>query len=154
MESGTSEPLPLEIRVTNLHKSFGTNHVPRGVDLSVTRGQIVAIVVGSGGGKTVLLEHLIGQLQPDSGHVLLADHESPGSPLVDLAAIDEAGLDRIRIHWTVVFQRNALLSGTVEENISLPLMLVKGMSEQQPQQRIREVLKAVNSDPESILSRK
>jgi len=46
---------------------------------------------------------------------------------VDLSTLDEEGMDRLRIHWGVVFQSNALLSGTVEENISLALELVKDL---------------------------
>src|SRR5437773_1445221 len=68
---------PLEIRVQDLHKSFGDNPVLSGVSLDVHRGEMVAIVGASGSGKTVLLKHFIGRLQPDKGHVLLADHESP-----------------------------------------------------------------------------
>src|ERR1700691_3470846 len=126
-------PLPLEIRVDDLYKSFGTNHVLRGINLSIQRGEMIAIVGGSGSGKTVLLDHLIGQLQPDQGKVWIADHESPDSPLVDLATLDQAGLDRLRIHWAVVFQSNALFSGTVEENIALALQYVQGLDETETQ---------------------
>src|ERR1700683_5579478 len=151
MESGTGTPFPLEICVEDLHKSFGDNHVLRGVNLSVGHGEIIAIVGGSGCGKTVLLEHMIGQMRPDKGHIWLADHESKGSPLVDLSMLDEAGMDRLRIHWAVVFQRNALLSGTVEENISLPLLLVKGFDENVTRLRVRRAIEAVGLNPDEIL---
>jgi ABC-type transporter Mla maintaining outer membrane lipid asymmetry ATPase subunit MlaF len=131
MKTATGEPSPLEIRVENLHKSFGSNEVLRGVDLSVPRGEMIAIVGGSGSGKTVLMQHLICHLRPDQGSVWLADHESPGSSLVDLSKLDEAGMDQLRIHWAVVFQGNGLLSGTVEYNLSLPLEWVKGLDKDQ-----------------------
>jgi phospholipid/cholesterol/gamma-HCH transport system ATP-binding protein len=153
METETGEPAPLEIRVENLHKSFGSNEVLRGVDLSVPRGEMIAIVGGSGSGKTVLLQHLIGHLRPDQGSVCLADHESPGSPLVDLSKLDDAGMDRLRIHWAVVFQGNGLLSGTVEYNLSLPLEWVKGLDQTQIRQRTRQALEAVGLNPDEILTK-
>jgi phospholipid/cholesterol/gamma-HCH transport system ATP-binding protein len=143
--------VPQEILVENLHKSFGDNHVLRGVNLSIQRGEIVAIVGRSGSGKTVLLQHLIGFLTPDQGRVMLADHESAGSPLVDLATLDEEGMDRLRIHWGVVFQQNALTSGTVEENIALPLQWVQGLSDAQIHQRASEALRAVGLNPDEVL---
>jgi phospholipid/cholesterol/gamma-HCH transport system ATP-binding protein len=151
MESGTGGSTALEIRVENLKKSFGDNHVLRSVNLLVRRGEMVAIVGGSGCGKTVLLEIMIGQMSPDQGRILLADHESMGSPLVDLSTLDEAGMDRLRIHWAVVFQGNALLSGTAEESISLPLLLVKGFDENETRQRVRRAVEAVGLDPDDIL---
>jgi ABC-type transporter Mla maintaining outer membrane lipid asymmetry ATPase subunit MlaF len=53
---------PLEVLAENLHKSFGSNQVLRGVDVSIARGEIVAVVGASGGGKSVLLKHVIGVL--------------------------------------------------------------------------------------------
>ncbi|HEV8379473.1 MAG TPA: ATP-binding cassette domain-containing protein, partial [Tepidisphaeraceae bacterium] len=77
----------VELRVENLHKSFGRNYVLRGVDLEIRRGEMVAIVGSSGCGKTVLLKHMIGHLEPDRGRVLVADHETAGAPLTDLATL-------------------------------------------------------------------
>jgi phospholipid/cholesterol/gamma-HCH transport system ATP-binding protein len=108
---------PVEVHVDQLHKSFGDNHVLRGIDLQVSRGELIAIVGGSGCGKSVLLAHLYAHLKPDSGHVWIADHETPGAPLVDITALSEDDLDRVRIHWAVVLQHNALFSATVFENI-------------------------------------
>ena len=146
---------PLEALVDNLHKSFGTNPVLRGVNLSIQRGETIAIIGASGGGKSVLLKHLIGSLRPDSGRVSMADHESPESPLVDLATLDEAGMDRLRRHWAVVFQKNALYTGTVYDNVSLGLADVKGLDDAQIRERVREVLEAVglNFDEVSVMSR-
>lgn len=141
---------PLEIQVTKLHKSFGINKVLQGVDLSVHRGEMIAIVGASGGGKSVLLKHMIGVLRPDSGRVCVADHEATGSPLVDLSMLDEEGLDRLRRHWGVVFQKNALFSGNVFDNVALGLEDVKGMEEQRIRERVEEVLKAVGLDYNAV----
>jgi phospholipid/cholesterol/gamma-HCH transport system ATP-binding protein len=139
---------PVEIQVEDLHKAFGANQVLRGIDLVIRRGEIVAIVGVSGGGKTVLLKHLIGRLQPDRGRVLVADHESPGSPLVDLATLNEPEMDRLRRHWAVVFQKNALFTGTVQDNISLALTEVKGLEAGEVEDRVREAIKSVGLDPD------
>jgi phospholipid/cholesterol/gamma-HCH transport system ATP-binding protein len=153
MESGIGKPDPLEIRVEDLHKSFGSNLVLRGINLTVPRGEMIAIVGGSGSGKTVLLQHLIGHLSPDEGNVSIADHEIPGSPLVDLSTLDDEGMDQLRIHWAVVFQGNGLLSGTVEYNISLALEWVKGLDDNEAHQRARSAVEAVGLNPDEILDK-
>ena len=142
---------PDEVQVVDLHKSFNTNEVLRGVDLEIRRGDIVAVVGASGCGKTVLLEHMIGQLDPDRGRVLIADHERDGAPLVDLATLDMEGMDEIRRHWAVVFQRNALFSDTVYENIALWLREVALLSEPEIAPRVRTALTSVGLEDEKIL---
>lgn len=59
------------IEVIDLHKSFGSNHVLRGLNLTVERGAIQVILGASGSGKSVLLKHIIGLLEPDSGTILV-----------------------------------------------------------------------------------
>ncbi|HVT91030.1 MAG TPA: ATP-binding cassette domain-containing protein [Tepidisphaeraceae bacterium] len=140
----------LEIQVKNLHKSFGENHVLKGVNLEIKRGELVAIVGSSGSGKTVLLQHLIGRMRPDEGSVLLADHESPGEPLTDLATLDDQTMDRLRRHWAVVFQKNALFTGSVYDNIALGLADVKGMEEPEIQKRVHDVIESVDLDAEHV----
>ena len=144
---------PVELRVEDLHKRFGSNLVLGGVNLEIRQGDIVALVGGSGCGKTVLLDHIIGQLTPDQGRVLVANHELQGAPLTDLAAADEQKLDLIRIHWAVVFQRNALFSGTVYENIALWLREVKHLDEPQIRQRASAAAAAVGLGADSILEK-
>lgn len=133
----------VEIRTENVKKSFGANAVLRGISLEVRTGEICAIVGGSGCGKTVLLDHLIGHLRPDSGRVLVADHDRRGRPLVDLAELDQDAMDRIRLHWAVVFQRNALFSGAVFDNIALWLRETKGLSDEAILPIARRALDAV-----------
>jgi phospholipid/cholesterol/gamma-HCH transport system ATP-binding protein len=141
-----------EIVVEDLHKAFRGLAVLKGIDLDIPRGDMVAIVGASGCGKTVLLHHIIGHLKPDRGRVLVADHGREGSPLVDLAALDEEGLDRIRVHNAVVFQRNALFSATVYENIALWLREIQRMPEDAILVRAREALDAVGfKGDESVL---
>src|SRR5205085_10193705 len=61
------------IQVRELHKSFGSQHVLRGVNLRIEKGLITVIIGGSGQGKTVLLKHLIGLEKPDSGQILVGE---------------------------------------------------------------------------------
>lgn len=141
-----------EILIEDLHKSFDSHPVLCGINLRIGRGEMVAIVGGSGSGKTVLLQHITGHHRPDAGRVLVADHETPGSPLRDLSALNESQLDRIRRHWAVVFQRNALLSGTVLENLSLWLREIHGLTDEQILPRARDVLRQVGLEPDRVLA--
>lgn len=134
---------PEEIRVTGLHKAFGDNRVLRGVDLTIYRGEMVAIVGGSGSGKTVLLSHVLGQLEPDQGHVVVADHDEKGAPLVDLKALGLVATDGLHTHWGMVFQKNALFSGSVVDNIGLWLHEVKNLEVEAIVPIARRVLAAV-----------
>ena len=61
------------IRVEGLTKSFGDNHVLRGVDFEAPKGSITIIIGRSGGGKSVFLKHLIGLMRPDAGRVFIQD---------------------------------------------------------------------------------
>lgn len=134
----------VEIRVEDVHKAFDDNPVLEGVDLAVRRGDVIAVVGGSGCGKTVLINHILGQLTPDKGRVLVTDHSLPARPLVDLADIDSDQRDRIHMHWGVVFQRNALFSGSVFDNIALWLREVKNLDDDEIETIARRVLKAVD----------
>ncbi|MBX3407621.1 MAG: ATP-binding cassette domain-containing protein [Phycisphaeraceae bacterium] len=148
----------VELRSQRLSRSFGDRAVLRGIDLTIRTGEVVAIVGGSGSGKTVLLDHLVGLLRPDSGHVLAADHNEPPDPagqwpLIDLAATDSDRLDQLRLHWSVVFQRNALFSGTVRENIALWLREHTMLSESEIEVRIRASLAAVRLEVADVIDK-
>ncbi|MDD2309331.1 MAG: ABC transporter ATP-binding protein [Desulfuromonadaceae bacterium] len=102
------------IRMRNVHKSFGAQKVLDGLDLDIPAGKITAIIGPSGEGKSVLLKHLIGLLQPDSGTV-----EVDGESIVDLRRSE---LNRIREKFGMLFQNVALFdSMTVFENVAFPL---------------------------------
>lgn len=149
----TEQPQAIEIRVVGLHKSFGEHVVLQGIQLTICSGELVAVVGGSGSGKSVLLGHLFGHFKPDRGEVFIADHESAGSPLVDIVKLDEDELDRIRIHWAVVFQHNALFSGTVYDNIALWLHEIRHLDDSQIQPIARKVIESVALNPDEVLER-
>lgn len=102
------------IEVIDLHKSFGDNHVLRGVNLRVDEGTTTVILGGSGSGKSVLLKHMIGLLRPDSGRVIVDG--------LDLTRLSFRELDRFRERFGMVFQFSALFdSMTVFQNVAFPL---------------------------------
>jgi phospholipid/cholesterol/gamma-HCH transport system ATP-binding protein len=149
---GATPSPPVEIRIQNLYKSFGSRRVLDGINLEVDRGEMIAIVGGSGTGKSTLLRLTVGLDQPDRGRILVADHETDGSPLVDLATLNAAGMERLERHWAVVFQGNALLSGrTVGNNIALPLREVQDLDESTIRTRVHEVVREVALDPDKDL---
>jgi phospholipid/cholesterol/gamma-HCH transport system ATP-binding protein len=102
------------IELRDIHKSFGENHVLRGVNLRVERGESLVIIGGSGSGKTVLLKHIIGLLKPDRGKVIVDS--------VDLSELDEDGLNKVRKKFGMLFQSSALFdSMKVWENVGFGL---------------------------------
>lgn len=149
---------PTEVVIRDLHKSFGGKAVLKGVNLEIRSGELLAVVGGSGCGKTVLLKLVMGHYPADSGTVLVADHESPfdasgAPPLVDMSTADERTLDRIRMHWAIVFQRNALVSGDVFENLAVLPREVKGMSDAEILPIARKALEDVGLDPDAVMHR-
>lgn len=150
--SDAAELTPPEIFVVDVYKSFDGNPVLKGVSLCIRRGELVAIVGGSGSGKTVLLKHLTGHYQPDSGHVMVADHEAPGSPLRDLAEMSDDELDHLRVHWAVVFQRNALLTGTVYDNLALWPREILRLSDAEILPLATKALADVGLDPARLMT--
>src|SRR5512144_1326995 len=106
-----AEPM---IEITNLHKSFGSFQVLRGVNLTVEKGESMTVIGGSGSGKSVLIKHIIGLLFPDRGQVKVA-----GQVLNDL---DENQLNELRKKFGMLFQMAALFdSFTVWENVGFSL---------------------------------
>jgi phospholipid/cholesterol/gamma-HCH transport system ATP-binding protein len=102
------------IELIDIHKSFGSQTVLNGLNLSVPTGKITAVIGPSGEGKSVLLKHIIGLLTPDQGDVLV-----DGSSIVGLR---RSQLNQVREKFAMVFQNAALFdSMTVYENVAFPL---------------------------------
>ena len=124
------------IEIINLHKSFGKNHVLRGIDLTVEKGESMVVIGGSGSGKSVLLKHIIGILRPDAGKVLIDG--------VDLAQLKERELYEVRKKFGMLFQMSALFdSMTVWENVGFALHRNKSMHDKEIKARATEKLKLV-----------
>ena len=98
------------IEVRDLKKSYGSNLVLDGVSFEIEKGESVVIIGRSGGGKSVLIKHLIGLLRPESGQVLIAGE--------DISGMNERELIRVRQRFGMLFQGAALFdSMTVAENV-------------------------------------
>lgn len=149
---------PIEVQVDHLVRVFGERTVLSDISTTIHAGEIVCIVGASGSGKTVLLDHLIGLLTPSSGRILVADHNrSPDArgqpPLIDIATLDEDALDLLRLHWGVVFQRNALFSGSVHDNVALWLKEHTTLAQPEIDRRVRESIKAVQLDVSDVINK-
>ena len=102
------------IAVQALEKRIGDQEILRGVDLDVGRGETLAIIGRSGGGKSVLLKHLIGLMRPTAGEIWVE-----GQNIIEM---NERQLASIRQKVGILFQGSALFdSMTVAENIAFPL---------------------------------
>ncbi|MDB9741517.1 ATP-binding cassette domain-containing protein [Akkermansiaceae bacterium] len=103
------------ILIEDIHKHFGDQHVLKGVSVEIYHGETVVLLGGSGGGKSVLLKHMIGLLQPDKGEVYV-----DCDPISELS---ERQLGVVRKKIGMMFQGGALFdSMTVAENIAFPLI--------------------------------
>jgi phospholipid/cholesterol/gamma-HCH transport system ATP-binding protein len=103
------------IELRGVRKSFGTQGVLDGVDLTIPDGKITVLLGRSGSGKSVTLKHLIGLIRPDAGQVLV-DGE-------DISRLVGTDLNRARLKFGMLFQDAALFdSMTVRENVAFPLV--------------------------------
>lgn len=125
------------IEVRNLNKSFGGNAVLEDISFRIDKGESVVIIGRSGGGKSVLLKHLIALLKPDSGKVLIEGE--------DIVPMDERQLLRVRRKFGMLFQGAALFdSMTVAENIGFALHRDPALTPAEVARRVAEVLDMVD----------
>ncbi len=120
--SGEQIPLPLRdqnnddkiIHIQKLNKSFGENHVLRGVDLKLNKGENIVVLGKSGSGKSILIKCIAGLVRYDSGSVKVLGNE--------IKELTSAQLDDLRVKIGFVFQSSALYdSMTVRKNLEFPL---------------------------------
>ncbi|HEY3860590.1 MAG TPA: ABC transporter ATP-binding protein [Verrucomicrobiae bacterium] len=124
------------IEARNVEKSFDGAPVLRGVSFSVEKGEALAVIGISGGGKSVLLKHLVGLLTPDAGEVIVGG--------IDIACLDERQLLPVRRQFGMLFQGAALFDSlTVEDNIAFVLNRERRFTRQEIDQRVEEVLDVV-----------
>lgn len=123
------------IVVRELRKAFGANVVLDGLDLRVERGETVAVVGRSGTGKSVLLKHVAGLMDPDAGEVRIEDEPVTGASRERLADL--------RLRMGYVFQAGALFdSMTVGENVGLALRR-RGVEPPELDERVEATLEVV-----------
>ena len=125
------------ISIHELYKSFGTNHVLRGIDLDVYQGENVVVLGRSGTGKSVLIKIIAGLLKPDKGSVNVLGN--------DVARISYPELEQLRLRIGFSFQSSALYdSMTVRENLEFPLLRnSKHLAPEQVTQAVENALEAV-----------
>src|SRR5215212_7585974 len=103
------------IEIKNLYKSFGRQRVLRGVSLDIEKGESVVIIGASGSGKSVMLKHIVGLLDPDRGEVWF-----DGQRIDELA---ERALMTVRQRFGFLFQMGAMFdSMSVTDNVAFPLV--------------------------------
>ena len=124
------------IEVRDLKKNFGALPVLQGVTFSVEKGEALTIIGVSGGGKSVLLKHLVGLLKPDAGEVLIGG--------VNIAGLSERQLLPVRRQFGMLFQGAALFdSMTVEDNVAFILNRERRFPPAEIAKKVEEVLDVV-----------
>lgn len=124
------------IEVRDLTKRFGSQMILDGVSFQIEEGESLVIIGRSGGGKSVLLKHIIGLLRPESGAVLI-DGE-------DITHMDERNLIRVRTKFGMVFQGAALFDSlSVAENVAFAFRREKKLTEKEIARKVAEVLEMV-----------
>jgi len=125
------------IEVRDLQKSYGDQRVLDGVSFGIEKGESVVIIGRSGGGKSVLLKHVIGLLQPDAGHVLIAGE--------DITAMNERELIRVRQRFGMLFQGAALFDSlTVAENVAFAFRRQRGLTSAETARKVATALEMVD----------
>jgi len=124
------------IELIDLHKAFGKHQVLSGLNLSIEDGKTTVIIGRSGGGKSVLLKHIIGLLKPDRGQVLVDG--------VDMTRLNDRELNEVRKKFGMLFQEAALFdSMTVGENVAFPLREHARLKEKEIWEIVADRLRAV-----------
>jgi len=101
------------IQIEDLHRSFDGVQVLKGVTCEIRKGEILALIGGSGSGKSVILKHVSGLLRPDRGRVLIDG--------TDITSLRRAELEQMRSRFGFLFQSGALFSSlNVFDNVAFP----------------------------------
>lgn len=124
------------VEIRGLHQRFGENHVLKGVDLDIYRGETMVLLGGSGGGKSVLVKHLVGLLQPYEGTVVVEGD--------DITHKHERQLVDVRRKISMMFQNGALFDSlNVGQNVAFPLREAGLRDEKEIRERVEEALEIV-----------
>lgn len=124
------------IRLVNIYKSFRGHPVLQGLNLTIPGGGTTVIIGRSGGGKSVLLKHIIGLIQPDSGEIWIDDDE--------LTRLKEKDVYRVRKRFGMLFQEGALFdSMNVGQNVAFPIFEHRKLPFAEVQKLVQEKLELV-----------
>ena len=123
----------MKITLEKISKSFGKQTVLDELDLTIESKKITFIIGQSGGGKSVLLKHIIGLVKPDSGRILVDD--------TDMSTLNETELNNFRKNFGMLFQDAALFdSMTVGENVAFPIKEHRRLPKKEVERIIAEKL--------------
>lgn len=128
-----SEPI---LKLDNISKSFGSNHVLKGVNIDVAPGQSLVIIGGSGSGKSVMLKVALGLMNPTGGRILFDGK--------DVTAAKGRERNNMRKRIGMLFQSGALFDSlTVWENVAFRLLNAEGAHRSKAKDRAIEALQKV-----------
>lgn len=128
----------LELR--GVYKSFGSNHVLKGVDIAIEKGKSLVVIGGSGSGKSVLIKSVLGIINPDKGSIRIDGQETTG--------LDQKGRDGLMKKFGMLFQGGALFDSLpVWENVAFGLIQGNGMNRLVAKEIAIEKLRSVGLSP-------
>jgi phospholipid/cholesterol/gamma-HCH transport system ATP-binding protein len=128
-----------KIRIRDLNKAFGSNHVLRDLNLEIAAGESVVVIGGSGTGKSVLIKCLVGLMEPDSGAI-----ELDGEPITGLS---RGARDAAMGRFGLLFQNGALFdSVSVLDNVAFGLISAQGWPVDDAKAKALEKLAQVGLD--------
>lgn len=121
------------IELHDVHKTFGSNAVLKGLSMRVEEGETLVILGRSGTGKSVTLKHIVGLIRPDKGRILVDGR--------DVVGADRRGIESIRNDVAYLFQSGALVNWmTVRDNVALPLVERRDVPKREIRERVDESL--------------
>jgi phospholipid/cholesterol/gamma-HCH transport system ATP-binding protein len=125
------------IAFENVSFSYGDRHILRNMSFSMLAHERLAILGGSGEGKTTILKLILGLVGTDSGKIIIEGD--------DITNKTEAELREVRMKFSIVFQDGALFDSlNVKENVAFCLREYSKLSEEEIDQKVREILKVVD----------
>lgn len=129
----------MSIRLDEVHKAFGETEVLRGFSLEVPEGRTTVVIGASGAGKSVMLKHVVGLIEPDRGEVWVDDR--------CLSNLETEELNEVRRNVGYLFQFAALFdSMTIGENVAMGLRRMGEMDEDGIRERVAESLRMVEME--------
>lgn len=135
----------MTINVTNLHKSFGSNHVLRGIDLHVDEGEVVALIGPSGSGKSTLLRCLNLLETPEKGEISVGDAQ------IEASKISRGGAHQLRSKTAMVFQNyNLFRNRTVLQNVTDSMLIRRRAHKAEARETGLALLRRVGITDETI----
>lgn len=124
------------IKVISLEKAFNGLEVLKGLNLTISEKEVIAVIGRSGEGKSVLLKHLLGLIKPDKGNILIEGE--------DITKAGSRELDKIREKFGVVFQSSALFDSlTVYGNVAFPVKEKTKLTRKEVREKVIRALEIV-----------